>query len=107
MKIHGVALGVAALLATANVAFADVYTSANFSGGVFSAPNVQAPFIGTIAPNSTFSGSLVYDNTLVPPGPGFFNVGFASYPDIAAIPPATAFHFSIGSLSFDLSNDPL
>jgi hypothetical protein len=108
MKLRTIALGIAAVLATANAASADVYTSANFSGGVFSAPNVQAPFIGTITPNSTFSGNLVYDNTLIPAADSnFVNVGFASFPDIAAIPPATAFHFSIGSLSFDLSNDPL
>lgn len=108
MQLRSIVLGIAAVLATANAALADVYTSANFSGGVFSGPNVQAPFIGTITPSSTFSGSLVYDNTLVPPsGSGFVNVGFASFPDIAAIPAATAFHFSIGSLSFDLSNDPL
>jgi hypothetical protein len=107
MKILAMALGIAAAAFTAGGASADIYTSANFSGGVFSAPNVNSPFIGTIAPNSTFTGGLVYDNSLIPSGPGFQNVAFSSFPGIGSIPAATAFHFSIGSLSFNLSNDPL
>ena len=107
MRICAIALGVAAAFATVTGATADVYMSANFSGGVFSSPNVQAPFIGTIAPNSTVTGGLVYDSSLVPSGPGFQNVAFASFPDIGSIPAATAFHFSIGSLSFNFNNDPL
>src|SRR5229473_3864747 len=108
MKLHTIAVGLATLLATVSAASADVYTSANFSGGIFGGgANVLSPFIGTVTPGSAFSGGLVYDNTLIPAGPGFNNVGFASFPDIGAIPAATAFHFSIGSLSFDLNNDPL
>jgi hypothetical protein len=107
MKYLSTTLGITALLMSYGAASADTYTSANFSGGIFSAANVQTPFIGTIAPNSSFSGGLVFDNTLVPSGTGFVNVGFASFPDIGAIPAATAFHFSIGTLSFDLNNDPL
>jgi len=108
MKTFAMALGIAAATFTVNVASADVYMSANFSGGVFSSPNVQSPFIGVIAPNSTVSGGLVYDTTLIPaPGSGTKNVAFSSFPDIGSIPSATAFHFSVGSLSFNLNNDPL
>jgi hypothetical protein len=109
MKISSLAFGVAVVLLTANVASADVYTSANFSGGIFGGgANVKSPFIGTITPGSSFSGGLVFDNAKIPAaGSGFVNVGFGSFPDIASIPAATAFHFSIGSLSFNLNNDPL
>lgn len=107
MRICAIALGITAALVTANNASADVYISANFSGAIFSAANVKAPFIGTVTPNSTFTGSLVFDSSLIPAGPGTQNVAFASFPDINLIPPATAFQFSIGSLSFNLSNDPL
>ncbi len=109
MKLHAIVLGLASLVGTVSAASADVYTSANFSGGIFGGnANVLAPFVGTVTPGSTFSGGLVFDNTLVPvAGSGFVNVQFSSFPDIGAIPAATAFHFSIGSLSFDLNNDPL
>lgn len=107
MRIWSLTLGIAAAFVTANAASADIYVSANFSGGIFSAANVKAPFIGTVTPNSTFTGSLVFDSSLIPAGPGYQNVQFSSFPDIGVIPAATAFHFSIGSLSFDLSNDPL
>jgi hypothetical protein len=107
MRICAIALGIAAALATVTGASADVYMSANFSGGIFSAANVKAPFIGTVTPNSTFTGSLVFDSSLIPAGLGTQNVQFASFPDIGAIPPATAFQFSMGSLSFNLNNDPL
>ena len=107
MRICAIALGIAAAFATVTGASADVYMNANFSGGIFSAANVKAPFIGTVTPNSTFTGSLVFDSSLIPAGPGTQNVQFASFPDISAIPPATAFQFSIGSLSFNLNNDPL
>src|SRR5262249_20869156 len=110
MKIYGLAIGVAATIATvftATAASADAYVSANFSGGVFSVPNVNSPFVGLIAPNSTFTGGLVYDSSLIPSGSGLQNVAFSSFPDIGSIPAATAFHFSVGPLSFNLSNDPL
>lgn len=107
MKISTIAFGIAAAFFSVGSASADVYVSANFSGGVFSVPNVNSPFVGVIAPNSTFTGGLVFDSSLIPAaGSGFQNVAFSSFPDIGSIPAATAFHFSLGSLSFNLSNDP-
>lgn len=107
MKLLAKVVGIAATLLTASAASADSYVSANFSGGVFSFPNVNSPFNGVISPNSTFTGGLVYDTSLVPSGTGYVNVPFASFPDIASIPASTAFHFTVGSLSFNLNNDPL
>jgi hypothetical protein len=109
MNFRTAILSVAGLLVSATVASADVYTSANFSGGIFGgAANVQGAFVGFLSPSQTFNGHLVFDNALVPAAnTNFVNVGFASFPDSAAIPPATAFAFSIGQFSFNLSNDPL
>ena len=87
-------------------AFGDVYEIANFSGGLFSSANVSSPFAGNgFIPNSTFTGSFVYDVNQIPPsGSGFFNVFFSAFPDIAAIPNSTAFSLPVGGLNFNLGN---
>jgi hypothetical protein len=84
-------------------AHADVYKTANFTIGVFSGnANQQAPLAGIVAPypsGGTFTGTLVYDQNLVPAsGSGFVNVYFSSFPDIALIPGATALSFQLGTL---------
>ena len=91
------ALALAAPLA----ALADTYATADFTFGVFGGnANQQSPFVG-IAPypsGGTFTGHLVFDQSLVPGGgTGFQNVFYSSFPDIAQIPGSTAL-----SLQFDL-----
>lgn len=92
------------LFATAwPAAHADTYFTANFTFGVSGGnANQQPPFQGVVAPypaGGTFTGSLVFDQNLVPgPGTGFVNVFFSSFPDIAQIPPATALNLPLGSL---------
>jgi hypothetical protein len=99
-KTSALALG---LLAAAPLgAHAATYDSANFTFGVFGGnANQQAPFVG-IAPypaGGTFTGSLVFEQDLVPgPGSGFQNVFFSSFPDIAGIPGATALNLPLGFL---------
>jgi hypothetical protein len=88
---------------SATSAMADTYTSANFTFGVFGGnANSQPPFQGVIAPwpaGGTFTGSLVFDNNLVPGGgSGFQNVFFSSFPDIGTIPPATALSLAFNGL---------
>ena len=100
-----VALGLA--LAAPGLAAADTYTLANFSAGIFGGnANAQAPFAGNgFFQGQTFTGSFVYDNDLLPGNTGLFtNVDFASFPDIAQIPPATAFQLNFGPLTFDLAD---
>lgn len=84
-------------------ALADVYSTANFTFGVFGGnANQQSPFVGVVAPypaGGAFTGSLVFDQSLVPGGgTGFQNVFFSSFPDIAQIPSATALDLPLGSL---------
>ena len=104
-RLASVALGCALLVP--GIAAADVYTLANFSGGLFGGgANVQSPFAGNgFSPGQTFTGSFVYDNTLLPGTTNHFvNVGFASFPDIDQIPVSSAFHLNFGPLSFDLGD---
>jgi PEP-CTERM motif len=101
LQVAALALGLIA--ATPVAAFADTYFTANFTVGVFGGnANQQPPFQGVVAPypaGGTFTGSLVFDQTLVPgPASGFVNVSFSSFPDIALIPPATALDIPLGSL---------
>lgn len=110
MKLRTLLL-TSALWATVAVgAHADVYKTANFTIGVFGGPaNQQAPFTNVVAPTpagASYTGTLVYDQNLVPaPGSGFVNVFFSSFPDIALIPGATALSFQLGSLpGFTLSD---
>jgi hypothetical protein len=99
-------LPLAALLAMP--AQADSYTKADFSAGILGGnANLKAPLLGPFSPNQTFAGSFVYDNNLVPgAGSGYANVGFGSFPDIADIPPATAFTLDFGPYTFNLADDP-
>src|SRR5690606_20598140 len=89
-------------------ALADSYTKADFSAGISGGDaNLKIPLRGPFSPNQTFTGSFVYDNDLVPsPRSGYANVGFASFPDIADIPPATAFTLNFGPYTFTLADDP-
>jgi hypothetical protein len=91
------------LVLTGTAARADTYTTANFTFGIFGGnANQQSPFVGVVAPypaGGTFTGGLVFDNDLVPgAGTGFQNVYFSSFPDIGAIPSATALNLPLGSL---------
>lgn len=99
---------VASALIAAAPAYADTYTKANFSGGIFGgSANVRSPFNSAFSPGETFTGSFVFDNQLVPAaGSGFTNVAFSTFPDIAGIPAADAFTLNFGSYVFTLANDP-
>jgi hypothetical protein len=101
LQVAALALGL--FTAAPAAAFADTYFTANFTFGVFGGnANQQPPFQGVVAPfpaGGTFTGSLVYDQNLIPAvGSGFVNVFFSSFPDIAQIPPATALDLPLGSL---------
>jgi hypothetical protein len=97
------------LLAVApEVARADTYTQADFSGQINPGnANVQAPFAGNgFTQGESFSGSFVFDDQLVPgTSSGFTNVPFSSFPDSADIPAISSLSFTFGTLSFNLSND--
>ena len=104
-RLASVALGCALLIP--GIAAADVYTLANFSGGLFGGnANVKSPFAGNgFFPGQTFTGSFIYDDALLPGATGHaVNVGFASFPDIDQIPVSSAFHLNFGPLSFDLGD---
>jgi hypothetical protein len=109
-KVLIVALAMGFFATAFSDAFADTYFTANFTFGVFGGnANQQPPFQGVVAPypaGGTFTGSLVYDQNLIPgPGTGFVNVFFSSFPDIAQIPAATALDLPLGSLpAFTLAN---
>lgn len=99
----GLAAAFLVLGLSATSAIADTYTSANFTFGVNGGnANSKPPFQGVIAPwpaGGTFTGSLVFDNNLVPGGlSGLQNVFFSSFPDIGAIPPATALSLAFNGL---------
>ncbi len=100
-QVAALALG---LLATAPAAaWSDTYYTANFTFGVSGGnANQQSPFTGVVAPypaGGSFTGTLVFDQDLVPgPGTGFVNVLFSSLPDIAQIPAAAALNLPLGSL---------
>jgi hypothetical protein len=68
------------------------------------AANVKAPFSSVITQGGPVSGHFVYDDNLIP-GAGTINVFFSSEPDIAIIPPATAFFLDLGGgITFDLDS---
>lgn len=102
-----IVLGLA--LAAPAAALADTYTLANFSGAINPGnANVKAPFSGNgFTQSMPFSGSFVFDNSLIPgPGTGFVNVFDQSFPDIALIPAATQFTLNFGPLTFtEADND--
>ncbi|MCK1636032.1 PEP-CTERM sorting domain-containing protein [Bradyrhizobium sp. 157] len=106
MRSSTLSFGIAALLLSANVASADVYMTANFSGAINPGPaNVKAPFSGNgFTQSDPLSGSFVFDSSLIPAS-GTVNVFYSSFPDIAAIAPATAFNLTLNGLSFDLSDN--
>ena len=100
MKFLSTTVGIAALLMSYGAANADTYTSANFSGQIAGGnANVQAPFTSVLTQGQSFSGSLVFDNNLVPAsGSGLVNVFFSNFPDIGQIPSATALTLTLGGL---------
>lgn len=90
-----------AMMTAAAPAYADDYTAASFSGGIFGGnANVKSPFSGNgFTQGQTFGGSFVFDNNLIPAGgTGFVNVFPSSFPDIANIPNADLFSFNFGPL---------
>ena len=96
------------LIASPTVTRADTYTEASFSGMINPGnANVQSPFSGNgFNQSDPFSGSIVFDNQLVPgSGTGLTNVFFQSFPDSAIIPPASSFSLTFDSFSFNLSNN--
>jgi PEP-CTERM motif len=108
-KVQLAALALGLFAAAPVPASADAYYTANFTFGVFGGnANQQSPFVG-IAPypaGGTFTGSLVFDQNLIPgPGSGHVNVFFSDFPDIANIPAATALSLPLGFLPvFKLSD---
>jgi hypothetical protein len=102
-----IALGLA--LAAPAVAAADTYSLASFSGAINGGnANVKAPFSGNgFTQSMPFSGSFVFDNSLIPgPASGFVNVFDQSFPDIALIPGALQFTLNFGPLTFtEADND--
>jgi hypothetical protein len=94
---------VAALLlgVQSGVALADTYVDASFSGNTNPGDaNAQAPFAA-----GAVSGTFVFDQNLVPSGPGLTNVAFSSFPDAASIPAATLFNISYDGRTFNFSQD--
>ena len=93
-------LAAALLAATATAAFADTYDSASFTIGVFGGnANSQAPFSSILPQGGSYTGSLVFDQNLVPGATsGYDNIFFSSFPAIAQIPSATALSFTLGGL---------
>jgi hypothetical protein len=106
LKLNALGFGIAALVLSASVASADVYMTANFSGSINPGNfNVKAPFSGNgFVQSDPLSGSFVFDSSLIPAS-GTVNVFYPSFPDIAAIAPATAFNLTLNGLSFDLSDN--
>ena len=99
----------ASLVATAAPALADTYHLADFSGHLNGgAANVKAPFNSVITQGGPVSGHFVFDDQLIPgtiPPTGTLNVFFSSFPDIALIPPSTAFFLDLGGgIEFTLSS---
>jgi hypothetical protein len=106
MRLSALSFGIAALVFSANVASADVYMTASFSGSINPGfNNVKAPFSGNgFTQGDPISGSFVFDSSLIPAS-GTVNVFYPNFPDIAAIAPATAFNLTLNGLSFDLSDN--
>jgi PEP-CTERM motif-containing protein len=98
------ALGFALSVAGGAAAGAANYMQADFSGQLGSSPNVKTPFSGNgYSGGQSVGGHFVFDTDLIP-GAGLANVTFDSLADIADIPPAEAFQFDFGPLTFDLSD---
>ena len=108
MLLTGMAVATYLLGAAPQVARADTYTQADFSGQINPGnANVQAPFAGNgFTQGESFSGSFVFDNQLVPgTSSGLTNVPFSSFPDSADIPAISSLSFTFGTLSFNLNNN--
>jgi len=105
---QGIALAIAVLLAVPGIAAADTYTKATFTGQINPGDaNVQAPFSGAgFTQGDTFSGSLVFDNDLVPgAGSGVTNVFAAQFPQLSGIPNTDLFSLNLDSLSFNAGDN--
>jgi hypothetical protein len=106
MKIHSIALSFAVIAFSVNVASADVYMTASFSGQISGGgANVKAPFSGNgFSPNDPITGNFVYDVDKIP-GAGLSNVSMSTFPDIGVIPNATAFQFTLDGVSFNAGDN--
>ena len=99
------AIGV--LVATSTIGSADVYMTANFSGNLGSAGNIQPPFNASgsgFGPGDPITGSFVFDVNKIP-GAGVTNVFMSTFPDIGIIPNATAFQFNLDGISFNAGDN--
>lgn len=86
-----------ALLASTSPVIAASYTQASFTGQLGSSPNIKDPFKTSFTGGQTFSGSFVFQDDLVPAGPGFTNIFFDNFTDAASISAADAFTINFGS----------
>lgn len=93
---------ISVLIMAPSLAMADTYTEATFSGAINpGGANVKAPFSGNgFTQSDPFTGSFVFDNQLIPGGPGTFNVFYPSFPDVALIPAGDLFSIGFGTLNF-------
>jgi len=100
-QVSGAAAAALMIGAMPQMASADMYTEATFTGQVAGgSANVTAPFTSVISQGQSFSGTFVFDNQSVPSaGSGLSNVFFSNN-----IPAANAFTLQLGTLSFNLSN---
>ncbi len=102
------ALATVLVVAGSTFSFADTYNLVTFTGNINPGnANVKSPFNSVLTQGGAISGSFVIDNNLIPAsGSGFVNVPFSSFPDIANIPPSTAFTIDLGSpsLTFTLAD---
>jgi hypothetical protein len=99
--VSGAAAAALMVGAIPQMASADTYTEATFTGQVAGGnANVTAPFTSVISQGQSFSGTFVFDNQSVPPaGSGLSNIFFSNN-----IPATDAFTLQLGTLSFNLSN---
>jgi hypothetical protein len=106
MKLRFVTAAIAMFLVSSSAAMADIYTSANFTGAIAGGTaNVSAPFsTNGFAPGDAFSGSFVFDNTLIP-ATGTTTIFYQNFPDISLISNATAFRFTLDGLSFNAGDN--
>jgi hypothetical protein len=96
------------LVMSANLASADVYMTANFSGSINPGQCQREVAVSGngFVQSDPLSGSFVFDSSLIPAaGTGFVNVFYPSFPDIGTIASATAFNLTLDGPSFDLSNN--
>jgi hypothetical protein len=94
--VSGAAAAALMFSAMPQMASADTYTEATFTGQVAGGnANVTAPFTSVISQGQSFSGTFVFDNQSVPSaGSGLSNIFFSN-----DIPAANAFTLQLGTLN--------